>query len=171
MPKLNILITSTRPGRKGPAVAQWIYQYAKTEGSFECELIDLASFNLPVFDEPHHPATRKYQHEHTKLWSASVGAADAFVFVLPEYNHHAPSSLINAMEFLYHEWSYKPVAFVSYAGLSGGIRSVEVAKLFCTTFKMVPVLEGVIVQFFDKKMLSELRRWSDALQVLRSPGE
>jgi NAD(P)H-dependent FMN reductase len=186
MPKLHILIASTRPGRKGPAVASWVNQFAKTDGKFDVELVDLASFGLPVFDEPEHPATGKYVNEHTKRWSASVAAADAFIFVVPEYDHHAPSSLINAMQYLYREWNYKPVAFVSYGGQAGGARSGEVTRLFCTGFKLVPLVEGVMLPFFEKQidgsgvfiadekidkaataMLSELRRWTDALSVMR----
>jgi NAD(P)H-dependent FMN reductase len=186
-PILNILITSTRPTRKGPSVAKWAHQVALTHGKFDARLVDLASFELPVFDEPDHPSMQKYVHEYTKSWSRSVNEADAFVFVQPEYNHFPPSSLINAMEYLYREWSYKPVAFVSYAaGPSGGMRSVEATKVFCTTFKMMPMVEGVAIPGFEKhldkdgvfiadetldgaavKMLDETLRWADALKVLR----
>ena len=55
-------------------------------GGFEAALVDLAEFNLPIYDEPKHPVLQQYEHEHTKRWSASVSAADAFVFVTPEYN-------------------------------------------------------------------------------------
>jgi NAD(P)H-dependent FMN reductase len=186
MPKLHVLTVSTRPTRKGPAVAAWATQFARSHGKFEVEPVDLASFGLPVFDEPEHPSKQAYVNEHTKAWSRSVAAADAFVFVIPEYDHHMPSSLVNAMQYLYKEWTYKPVAFVSYAGVSGGMRSVETARLFCTGFKMVPLVEGVILTGFDKKidkdgvflsdeiadksataMLDELLRWTDAMKVLR----
>ena len=186
MPKLMVLTTSTRPSRKGPAVASWATQFARSHGKFEVEAVDLASFGLPVFDEPDHPAKQAYVNEHTKHWAAAVTAADAFVFVLPEYDHHMPSSLVNAMQYLFREWNYKPVGFVSYAGVSGGLRSVETARLFCTTFKLVPMVEQVILPFFEKKldkdgvfladevadssaksMLDELLRWTDALRVLR----
>ena len=186
-PILHIVIASTRPGRKGPSVAKWVHQVALTHGKFEARLVDLADFELPVFDEPNHPAKQDYVHEHTKRWSRSVTKADAFVFVQPEYNHFPPSSLINAMEFLYREWTYKPVAFVSYAGQSGGMRSVEATKLYCVQFKMVPLMEAVAIPGFEKKldkdgvfiadetldamavkMLDEILRWADALKVLRT---
>ena len=70
-------------------------------------LVDLADFNLPVYDEPNHPRLRQYVHDHTKAWSASVEAAAAFVFVTPEYNYFAPPALMNALDYLLHEWSYK----------------------------------------------------------------
>jgi NAD(P)H-dependent FMN reductase len=187
MTKLNIIIASTRPTRKGPAVAKWVEQFARTHGKFEVELVDIAAFGLPVFDEPEHPSTRKYQHDHTKKWSASVASADAYVIILPEYNHHIPPSLVNAMNYVYHEWNYKPVGLVSYGGQSGGLRSAEAARLFLNTFKLVAIVESVAIPFFDKmidpqgvflanealdaaagRMLDELFRWSEALQVLRS---
>src|SRR3546814_6972986 len=76
--RLNIIITSTRPGRVGPAVGRWFHAFAQSEGSFDARLVDLADFALPVYDEPHHPRLGKYQHEHTRRWSESVAAADAF---------------------------------------------------------------------------------------------
>ena len=100
--KLNVITVSTRPNRVGPAIAKWFVDFARQESSdlFEVEDVDLASFNLPVFDEPKHPRFGEYEHAHTKAWSASVDAADAFVFVTPEYNHGPPPSYVNAMTYL-----------------------------------------------------------------------
>ncbi len=84
-PKLHVIISSTRPSRLGPSVARWFEGFARQHGGFEPVLVDLAEFNLPVFDEPKHPLARQYQHEHTKRWSESVAAADAYAFVMPEY--------------------------------------------------------------------------------------
>jgi len=184
---LQVIIVSTRPGRVGPTVAAWAEEQARLHGKFVVELVDLADFALPIFDEPKHPRLGVYEHEHTKRWSASVQRADAFVFVTPEYNFSAPPVLLNALQFLYHEWSYKPVAFVSYGGVSGGLRSVQAAKLAVTTFKLVPLVEAVsisaIAQRIDKTngvftpdekhptaaraMLDELHRWAVALKPMR----
>ena len=107
-PRLNIIIGSTRPGRLGPAVANWFDGFAREHGAFEPVLVDLADFDLPVYDEPNHPRLRQYVHEHTRRWSASVDAADAYVFVTPEYNYLAPPALVNALDYVLHEWAYKP---------------------------------------------------------------
>lgn len=186
MLKLHTIIASTRPGRVGPTVATWFHQSALAHGQFEAELVDLADFNLPIFDEPFHPAQKKYQHEHTKRWSASVEAADAFVIVTPEYNFNAPPSLVNALDYLYNEWNYKPVAFVSYGGVSGGMRSVQSAKQIVTTLKMVPLVDAVAIPFVTQHvtdgvfapneihaksataLLTELHRWATALKTLRA---
>ena len=153
--KLHVLICSTRPGRGGPAVARWFRDAAVADGRFDVELVDLQDFNLPLFDEPQHPRLQKYEHEHTRRWSASVAAADAFVFVTPEYNYAPPPSLLNALDFLSLEWSYKPVAFVSYGGIGAGVRAVQVAKQVVTTLKMVPILDAVPIPNFRAQFSAE----------------
>ena len=187
-PVLHVVISSTRPGRVGPAVAGWFQEFARRHGQFEVRLIDLATFNLPIYDEPNHPATQKYEHAHTRAWSASVAAADAFVFVTPEYNFGPSPAFVNALNYVYREWNYKACGFVSYGGVSGGLRSVQMAKQLVTTLKMMPMVEGVAVpmvgQHLDEagvfvsnpmvdhsaqQMLDELLKWTDALATLRTP--
>jgi NAD(P)H-dependent FMN reductase len=184
-PRLHTIIASTRPGRVGPAIAQWFHEFAASHGKFDAKLVDLAQFNLPLYDEPHHPMRRQYEHEHTKKWAASVNAADALVFVIPEYNYSPPPSFSNALDYVFWEWQYKPVAFVSYGGVSGGLRAVQPARLHASTLKMMPIpegvaLPGVFTQLKDGKFtandlntqgatatLNELLKWADALKPLR----
>jgi len=183
--RLNIIIASTRPGRVGPAVARWFHEFATAEGGFEARLVDLADFALPVYDEPHHPRLGKYEQDHTRRWSESVASADAYVFVTPEYNYGPTPALVNALNYVYTEWNYKPAAFVSYGGVSGGIRAVQLVKPVLLTLKLVPILEQVMVPMVAqhvqngvfqpkephlesaKVLLSELKRWAEALQPLR----
>ena len=115
-------------------------------------LVDLKSFDLPVFDEPFHPALQKYQHAHTKKWSASVEAADAFVFVAPEYNYGPSPALLNALDYVYVEWNYKPASFVSYGGISGGLRGVQVTKQTLAALKMVPIVEAVSIPMVQNQL-------------------
>jgi NAD(P)H-dependent FMN reductase len=188
MPRLQIIIVSTREGRKGTAVAAWFVQQAQQHGAFDVDVVDLAEMALPLFDEPEHPRLQKYQHDHTRAWSARVASADAFVFVTPEYNFSAPPSLLNALDYLAREWAYKAAGFVSYGGASGGTRAVQMAKMTMTTLKMVPLVEAVAIPFFAKfldassgafaadanqnaaavTMLNELARWTSALAALRT---
>lgn len=185
--KLHTIICSTRPTRLGPAVARWFHDFAVKHGAFDAELVDLASFNLPVFDEPEHPSLRRYRHEHTKAWSASVEAADAFAFVTPEYNYGPPPPLLNALDYLFSEWAYKPAGLVSYGGVSGGLRSAQMIKLTLTALNMMPIPAGVPIPSFRqlldaeqktfnanelieksaKTMLDQLARWAGALKALR----
>ncbi|HLJ67397.1 MAG TPA: NAD(P)H-dependent oxidoreductase [Chloroflexota bacterium] len=186
-PRLMILIASTRPGRVGLPVAEWIEKKVAEHGGFEADVADLAEIDLPFMDEPNHPRLRRYEHQHTRDWSARVDDADAFVFVMPEYNYGFNAPLKNAIDYLHWEWQYKPVGFVSYGGVSAGTRAVQMIKQVVTAVKMVPVNEAVSIpfvqQFIDgdgrlqpnevmdtaaNAMLDELQRLTAALQPLRA---
>ena len=186
-PKLHVIVSSTRPSRLGPSVARWFEGFARAHGGFDVVLVDLAEFDLPVLDEPKHPLARQYRHEHTKRWSASVAAADAYAFVMPEYNYFPPSSLVNALDYLVKEWTYKPAGLVSYGGVSGGLRSAQALKLLLTALKAMPIPEAIAVPNFQRfldedktfrpdelveksatTMLNELLRWAEALKPLRA---
>lgn len=187
MPKLQIFIASTRPGRVGLPVAEWFAERARRHGFFEVELVDLARVNLPFMDEPNHPMLRRYTHEHTRRWSASVDSADAFVFVTPEYNHSFNAPLKNAIDYLHHEWRYKPVGLVSYGGVAAGTRAVQMITPVLTALMMVPLTEAVHIPFVSQflsedgqihanevmeqaadAMLTQLGRWSEALEPQRA---
>ena len=186
MYNLKIIIASTRPGRKGPSIAQWVYDVAKTYAEFNTELVDLKEINLPFLDESAHPRLQQYEHQHTKDWSAKINEGDAYVIVTSEYNFGYPASLKNALDFLYNEWSYKPVAFVSYGGISGGTRAVQLLKPVVNSMKMVPLMESVTIPFFtqlynaegiftptdvlNKSLygtLKELALWADGMKYIR----
>jgi NAD(P)H-dependent FMN reductase len=128
MPKLLIVIASTRPGRVGLPVGNWFAEAARAHGGFDVEVTDLAELQLPLLDEPHHPRLRNYLNDHTQQWSATVDAADAFVFVTSEYNYGYPASLKNAIDYLHNEWRYKALGFVSYGGIAAGTRAVQQLK-------------------------------------------
>jgi NAD(P)H-dependent FMN reductase len=183
--KLNVITVSTRPGRVGPKVAAWFHGLARAHGGFEVAEVDLDSFGLPVFDEPKHPRFQDYQHDHTKAWSASVASADAFVFVTPEYNYSPPPSFVNAVDYLFNEWTYKVAGIVSYGGPLGGARAGQMEKLMLTSVKVMTIPEGVSIPLpthmkdgefqpsppIEKSaagMLDELVKWAGALKPLRS---
>ena len=187
-PTLQVITVSTRPGRLGASVAQWMVDQARAHAKFDVEPVDLAEVNLPIFDEPRHPRLGKYEHAHTKAWSAVVSRADAFVLVTPEYNYTTPPSLSNALDFLSREWAYKAVGFASYGGVSAGLRGVQATKAIVSALRMVPLVEAVAIPMFaqhiDKEtgrfdpgeiqakaatvMLDELARWTGALKALRA---
>lgn len=186
-PKLYVITVSTRPGRAGVPLSTWIFERAEAHGAFDVELVDLKEQSLPLFDEPRHPRLREYEHEHTKRWSAKIDAADAFVFVTPEYDHGTPPSLINALVYLVQEWAHKPVGFVSYGGPAGGTRAVQMVKPMMASLKLVVVLESVMAPLFmhsiDDKgvfnaselqeagaraMLDSLLKWTRALATMKA---
>ena len=188
MSKLGVIVASVREGRGGLAVSDWFVGIAHQDAGFEVTVLDLKEIALPMLDEPRHPRLQQYARESTKAWSARVRDMDAFVFVTPEYNYGSPPALINALDHVYVEWNYKAVGFVSYGGVSGGLRSVQMTKQVVTTLKMMPMVEAVSIPFFTRlldeatgrfdggeihekaarAMLNELLRWTDALKRLRT---
>jgi len=187
MPRLNVILASTRPGRVGAQIGDWFANIAREHGGFDVHVVDLAELNLPFLDEPNAAESGEpYLHEHTRRWSAITSAADAFVLVMPEYNQGYNAPLKNALDYLYTEWHDKPVAFVSYGMTSGGLRAAQQLKTVTLALKMVPVLESVVIhlrQALDangrlaptavmadaaKGVLDELARVTPALAALRS---
>jgi NAD(P)H-dependent FMN reductase len=144
-PVLQVIIGSTRPGRVGSAVADWIIDRAEAQDDFEVQVTDLAVLDLPLFDEPDHPRRRRYVHQHTKDWSAVVDRSDAFIFVIPEYNHSFNAATKNAIDYLSQEWQNKPAGIVSYGGASGGTRAAEMLKQVLGALKMKTVTDSVTV--------------------------
>jgi len=122
MTKLMIIVGSVRPGRVGLPVAEWVRGEAERHGGYEIDFVDLAELGLPFMDEPKHPRLHEYAQQHTLAWSERVEAAEAFVFVTPEYNYSYSPALKNALDYLSREWWLKPVGFVSYGGASSGTR-------------------------------------------------
>jgi NAD(P)H-dependent FMN reductase len=186
-PVLMIVIASTRPGRIGLPVGEWIEARALGHGGFDVDRADLKEIDLPFMDEPKHPRLQQYEHQHTKDWSARVAAADAFVFVMPEYNYGFTAPLKNALDYLNAEWQYKPVGLVSYGGVSAGTRAAQMIKQVATTLKLFPIFEAVSIPFVAQfigehgaltpndvmeeaadAMLDELVRVSEALRPLRA---
>lgn len=129
---------------------------------------------------------QNYVHETTKNWADSVRSADAYVFVTPEYDYFPPASIVNAVQFLLHEWSYKPAGIVSYGGVSGGLRATQALRQLLGNVNVHALPQTVPVPFFSqfigddgvfvpneqiaegaKVMLGELHKWATALKTIR----
>lgn len=181
-----IITASTRPGRVGAPVANWIAAVARDDDRFELDLVDLADIDLPLLDEPHHPRLQNYEHDHTRRWSTRVSSADALIIVMPEYNYGFSAPIKNALDYLHVEWRYMPVGLVSYGGVSAGTRAAQMLKQVLTTLKMMPLFEAVSIPFVQQfigedgtlqpndvmaqaatAMLDELVRMQRAMQPLR----
>ncbi|MFT4214248.1 MAG: NAD(P)H-dependent oxidoreductase [Microbacterium sp.] len=137
MPKLMIVNGSVREGRIAQPIAEWVRRVAEADGRFEVDDADLKQIALPLMDEPHHPRLRKYTKPYTLAWSERVEAAEAFVFVFPEYNHSFSPAIKNALDYLVHEWARKPVGFVNWGGNSGGTRAAAALVPVITALGMV----------------------------------
>jgi NAD(P)H-dependent FMN reductase len=118
---IGVIIGSTRPGRIGDKITQWMIQSITTQHNLNFELIDLAEWDLPLFNEPEIPAKGSiYGNEKTKLWSEKIKSKQGFIFVTPQYNWGYPAALKNAVDYLFHEWTTKPAIIASYAYRGGG---------------------------------------------------
>lgn len=186
MIKIAIIIGSTRPNRNGDAVGKWVYELARKRTDATFELIDLLDWKLPLLDEPVPASQGKYTHQHTKDWSATIAAYDAFVFVVPEYNHGINGALKNAIDFLFKEWNNKAAGFVSY-GSAGGVRAVEHLRLVMGELMVADVRTQVSLSLthdFEnhftfkpqekhaktlERLFDEVINWGGALKEVRTP--
>jgi NAD(P)H-dependent FMN reductase len=182
--KIAIVIGSTRPGRKGEAVAKWAYDIARQRSDTEFELLDVADFNLPLLDEPLSAQSGQYSQPHTRAWSAKVASFDGYVFVTPEYNHGGSGALKNAIDFLYYEWGDKVAGFIGY-GYTMGARAIEHLRLVMAAVQVATVRPQVGLSLFTdfenstvfkpaamqeknvNTMLDHVIAWSGALRALR----
>ncbi|MFC0602725.1 NADPH-dependent FMN reductase [Streptomyces palmae] len=182
--RLAVIVGSTREGRFGPVVANWFTERARVHGDMDVDVIDLAETELPA----------RLSHTPDPEAAAALGAlsprlaaADAFVVITPEYNHSYPASLKTAIDWFRDEWQAKPVGFVSYGGLSGGLRAVEHLRPVFAELHTVTVRETVSFHTawnrFDenghpldeagangaaKTMLDQIAWWAQALRTARA---
>jgi NAD(P)H-dependent FMN reductase len=186
MPDLNIavILGSTRPGRNGKAVADWVTDKAAGRPAANYELVDLADYPLPHMDEAVPPSVGQYAGEHTKQWAEKIGAYDGFIFVTPEYNHSTSGVLKNAIDYLYAEWNNKAAAFVSYGSL-GGARAIEHLRAICSELQIAHVRQQLSFSLFTDfenfstfapgpqhaeaavALFDQLESWTRALKALR----
>lgn len=182
--KIAVILGSTRPGRNGKAVADWVIEQAQGRIGATYELVDLLDFPLPHLDEPLPPSLGQYQQDHTKAWSAKVDEYDGYVFVTPEYNHSISGVLKNAIDFLKNEWNNKAAAFVGY-GTVGASRAVEHLRGVASELQIAHVRQTLAFSFFTDfenftvfkpgphhleyadAMFDQLEAWAGALKPLR----
>lgn len=163
--RVGVICGSTRSPRVGPQIADFVRNTIESHlashppggGSshtITLEAIDIAAFNLPLFDEPGIPQAvtdpSGYAHQHTRDWSAHVAPLDAFVFVTPQYNWGIPAALKNAIDFLFNEWTRKPGMVVSYGGHGGG-RAAEALAVVLQGLKMKTPGRTVNLSFPDRE--------------------
>ena len=195
MLQLKLIVGSTRPGRAADVVVPWIEQRARNHGRFDVEVLDLRDWPLPVFTETfatlgdiHDPT---YSEPLVKRWNGALAAADAYLFVTPEYNHSIPGVLKNAIDSVFASFAFrnKPAAVVAYsAGAVGGTRAAEHLADIGAEAELVSLRNNVLIPFvqdaFDGSgapknpqldrvagvMLDDLAWWAHALHAARSAG-
>jgi NAD(P)H-dependent FMN reductase len=183
--KIAIILGSTRPGRNGEAVAQWVLEQAQGRSGADYELVDLADFPMPLFDEAVPPSFGQYAGAHTIEWAQKVADYDGYVFVTPEYNHSIPASLKNALDYVYAEWNDKAAALVGYGSL-GGARAVEHLRGIASELQLAHVRQSLGFSLFTDfenfstftpgpqhqaaaaTMFDQLERWATAMKAVRT---
>ncbi len=185
--RLGVIIGSVRGGRLGPTVANWFAEQARELDLFDIDVIDLADADLPVVNPPFGEDPEPEVHGRLRSLTERLAAADAFVVVTPEYNHSFPAGLKNAIDWHNKEWHAKPVGFVSYGGISGGLRAVEhlravFAEVHATTIRDQVVFHNAWGRWDTqgnwptepgeansaaKNMLGQLAWWARALSDAR----
>lgn len=179
--RIALVIGSTRSGRFGPTVAGWVTPLLAERDDIDLDIVDLADADLPAhFTSDLAPATRAMTEQ--------LELADAFVVVTPEYNHSYPASLKQAIDITGAAWARKPVAFVAYGGLSGGLRAVEHLRAVFAEARATTIRETVSFHGFpfDEAgtphnldnatkavhiMADDLVWWADALRAARTRGD
>ncbi|MFF1694204.1 NADPH-dependent FMN reductase [Streptomyces sp. NPDC058257] len=184
--RVAVIVASTREGRFAPVVTRWLTAHLDQRDDMTTDVVDLTETPLPTvfpaFGQPPAPGTE----EALALVSPRLAAADAFLFVTPEYNHSFPASLKNAVDWHNTEWHGKPIGFVSYGGLSGGLRAVEqlrlvMAELNATTIRNTVSFHNAFGRFGEdgsvddpavdtaaKSLLDQLAWWAHALRDAKS---
>jgi NAD(P)H-dependent FMN reductase len=191
VPKIGIVISTTREGRFSEKPAQWIQAIASARGDMAVELVDLRDWPLPFFDEVKSPAWGVPENEVAKRWSEKLISLDGFIFVTAEYNRAPPAVLKNALDYAYREFNRKPAAYVGFGPL-GAARAVEQLRLINVELQMAPLRSGVHIAGSDffavfrgeaslndfphltqsaNTMLDELSWWAKALHLARSAAE
>ncbi len=183
--RIAIILGSTRPGRNGDQVANWVLEQARRRDDAQYDLIDLLEVDLPQLDEAIPPSAGQYANEHTKAWSQLVDGYDGFVMVTPEYNRSPSGALKNAIDFLYKEWNNKAVGFVSYGAQASGLRAVEHLRQIAGELQLADVRTAVGISLLTdfenfstmkpvphheaglNTMLDQLVAWSGALKGVR----
>ena len=187
MALIKVILGSTRPNRFGVQPAEWIMEQTKQIPDHQFELVDLAEVNLPLLDEPVPPMMQQYSKDHTKTWSRTIDEADGFIIIAAEYNHSIAAALKNAIDYLFVEWNYKPVSFVSYGSLAGGARAVEHLRAVAGELRMYDLREQLLMpdyyhhldeeglhEFEDshteqiQKILTQTAFWADKLKDART---
>ncbi|GHA87164.1 NADPH-dependent FMN reductase [Streptomyces chryseus] len=182
--RLAVIVASNREGRFAPVVTEWFLSRAAEHDDLDVDVIDVARVDLPT-------ALSFSPSDDVKAVLADVSprlaAADAFVVVTPEYNHSFPAALKNLIDWHGSEWHAKPVGFVSYGGMSGGLRAVEqlrqvFAEMHATTIRETVSFHGAWSHFdvdgrhkdpsgaetAAKALLNQLTWWARALRDARS---
>lgn len=136
---LVVLTGSVREPRVGAAVVEWVHRELAAEPLLRPDVIDIAGLELP----PAAAMAPGGGSERTAI-AHRIEAADAYVFITPEYNHSFPGALKQVVDWHYREWMFKPAMLVSY-GVQGGLLAAEQLRQVLAELHVVAVRRVVAV--------------------------
>lgn len=136
--RVALISSSVRTDRMCPTISDWVIETLNgVDGvAIEVDLIDLADTTLPDDSRLHPGGGPK-----TEV-AERIAAAEAFVFVTPEYNHSYPASLKRLIDWHYDEWVRKPATIVAY-GVRGGYAAIEHLRGVLAELSMVTTRRAV----------------------------
>ena len=143
-PRIAVIVGTTRPSRWGMEPAGWIRDKIEADGRMSAEIVDLAAFDLPLFEEMASNKWMPSANPKAVAWQEAVDGYDGYVFIVAEYNHSISGALKNALDQAFVEWGRKPAAMVGYGGV-GAARAVEHLRNIAVELRMVNVASAVHV--------------------------
>ena len=142
LPKIALIIGSTRTTRFADLPAQWMLAQAQARTDMTVELVDLRDYNLSFFNEMASNAYMPSSDASAVAWQKKMAEFDGYIFVVAEYNHSITAALKNALDQAYVEWAHKPMAAIAY-GSMGGARALEHLRCIAVELQMVPTRNAV----------------------------
>ena len=134
MTRLAVVVGSVRPNRVGGTIAQWVVDQANEIEGVEAEIVDIASFNLPLFAEEIPPRMAVPSDPAGAAFDEALKSFDALIFVTPEYNFSIPGALKNAIDFIAPSvLANRAVGLVGYS-YSAGHRPIEHLRAILVNF-------------------------------------
>lgn len=142
---IPVICGSVRPGSNSLKASKLLTKRLQDAGH-TATLVNFIDLPLPLVNIPDKPSQLKkvYPDSNVQQWSNIVDQADAFVFVIPEYNHGMSGVLKNALDWLYPEFNNKPAGLVGVSdGMGGGIRAVEAMRILAANFGLYDIRQAV----------------------------
>jgi chromate reductase, NAD(P)H dehydrogenase (quinone) len=151
--KIGVVLGSTREHRLGERVARWVLANAQDISEADFALFDLASYQLPFFDEALAPWDNPDRHPAPNVarWLEDMACVDGYLFVVPEYNLAVPAAVKNAVDLLAHEADAKPASILSYSDtFDGGVVAGHELRLVLNKIGMLPLPRAIPLAHADQ---------------------
>jgi NAD(P)H-dependent FMN reductase len=151
--KVLVFYGSYRTTRVGIRLASFVTSELRARGAL-AELIDAREVGLPILDRMYKEYPPGSAPQAMADLAAKIRAADAFVFVVGEYNWGPQPGLKNLTDHFLEEWFWRPAAIVSYSpGRLSGARASSAWHPILSEMGMVVVSStlavGPIAETFD----------------------